>query len=355
MHMGNARASAPGARLAGVLQSGAIPRKLPAQEENIMKPIQVTLAALALALAGAAAAQAYPERAIRLIVAFPPGGSVDAVARVIGPPLAASLGQPVVIENRSGASGNIGTELAARARPDGYTLLIHTIPFVANAHLYKKMPYDPLADFAPVSLLCSSPAVLIVHPSVAARSVAELLALARSRPGALNYSAAGAGTNPHIAGELFNMLANVDIVAVQYKGGGPALVAVLGGEVGITFQNISEAVPQLKSGRVRALGVTSVKRAAALPEVPTIAESGVPGYEFTTWHGVLAQKGAPREIVLLLNAKLVSILRSPEMSARFAQMGLDVIASSPEEFSAHLKKEFDKWGRVIRERKMRVE
>ena len=302
-----------------------------------------------------AAAQTYPSKPIHLIVAFPPGGSVDAVARVVAPSLSESLAQPVVVENRSGASGNIGTELAARAKPDGTTLLIHTIPFVANAHLYERMPYDPLADFAPVSLLCSSPAVLIVHPSVPAHSVAELLQLARSKPGALNYSAAGAGTNPHIAGELFNMLANVDIVAVQYKGGGPALVAVLGGEVGITFQNISEAVPHVNSGRLRALGVTSAKRAAALPEVPTIAESGVPGYEFTTWHGVLAPKGTPRELVLLLNAKLVSVLHTPALSARFAQMGLDVIASTPEEFSAHLKKELEKWGRVVRERRMRVE
>jgi tripartite-type tricarboxylate transporter receptor subunit TctC len=315
------------------------------------------LFAVAVPAAGFAAAQSeiYPAKPVRLIVAFPPGGSVDAVARLVGPRLSESLGQPVVIENRSGASGNIGTELAARAKPDGHTLLIHTIPFVANVHLYERMPYDPLADFAAVSLLCSSPAVLVVHPSVPARSVAELLALAKSKPGALNYSAAGAGTNPHIAGELFNMLGGVDIVAVQYKGGGPALVAVLGGEVGITFQNISEAVPHVSSGRLRALGVTSAKRAAALPEVPTIAESGVPGYEFTTWHGVLAPRGTPREIVVLLNGKLKDVLRSPGISARFAQMGLDVIASTPEEFSAHLKKELEKWGRVIRERRMRAE
>jgi tripartite-type tricarboxylate transporter receptor subunit TctC len=322
-----------------------------------MKIAHVALAGLAFVLANGAAAQteAYPVRPVRLVVAFPPGGSVDSVARVIGPPLAAALGQPVIVENRGGASGNIGTELAARAKPDGYTLLIHTIPFVANAHLYKAMPYDPLKDFAPVSLLCSSPAVLIVHPSVPARSVAELLQLAKSRPGALNYSAAGAGTNPHIAGELFNMLGGVDIVAVQYKGGGPALVAVLGGEVGITFQNISEAVPHVNGGRVRALGVTSTKRSAALPGVPTLAESGVPGYEFTTWHGVLAPGRTPRDLVLLLNAKLKAVLHSPEVSARFAQLGLDIIASSPEEFSAHLKKEFDKWGRVVSERHMRVE
>jgi tripartite-type tricarboxylate transporter receptor subunit TctC len=316
----------------------------------------ILVAVLAAAAVSAASAQEpYPSRPIRLVVAFPPGGSVDTVARVVGPALGASLGQPVVVENRSGASGNIGTEQAARAKPDGHTLLIHTIPFVANASLYERMPYDPLRDFAPVSLLCASPAVLIVHPSVPARSVAELLALAKAKPGVLNYSAAGAGTNPHMAGELFNMLGNVNIVAVQYKGGGPALVAVLGGEVGITFQNISEAVPHVASGKLRALGVTSAKRAAALPDVPTIAEAGVPGYEFTTWHGVLAPRGTPGATVALLNARLGQVLRSPEVSARFAQMGLDVIASSPAEFAAHLRTELDKWGKLVRERHIRVE
>jgi tripartite-type tricarboxylate transporter receptor subunit TctC len=326
--------------------------------------MRFVLAAMLMALASAASSQearstssgqTYPSRPIRLIVAFPPGGSVDTVARVIGPALGASLGQPIVVENRSGASGNIGTEQAARAKPDGYTLLIHTIPFVANAHLYERMPYDPIADFAPVSLLCASPAVLIVHPSVPAHSVAELLALAKAKPGALNYSAAGAGTNPHMAGELFNMLGNVDIVAVQYKGGGPALVAVLAGEVGITFQNISEAVPHVRSGKLRALGVTSAHRAAALPDVPTLAEAGVPGYEFTTWHGMLAPRGTPPEVVDLLNARLVQALRSNDVAPRFAQMGLDVVASTPAEFSAHLKKELDKWGKLIRERHIKVE
>ncbi|TMG79391.1 MAG: tripartite tricarboxylate transporter substrate binding protein [Betaproteobacteria bacterium] len=312
-------------------------------------------AAIPAAQFAAAQTEAYPAKPVRLIVAFPPGGSVDVVARLVAPRLSESLGQPVLIDNRSGASGNIGTELAARARPDGYTLLIHTIPFVANVHLYSPMPYDALNDFVPIALLSSSPSVLVVHPTVPARSVGELLQLAKSKPGALNYSAAGAGTNPHIAGELLNMLGGVDIVAVQYKGGGPALVAVLGGEIGITFPNISEAVPHVNSKRLRALGVTGARRSAALPEVPTIAESGVPGYEFATWHGVLAPRGTPVEIVALLNGKLRAALRTPELSARFAQMGLDVIASSPEEFSAHLKSELEKWGRVIRERRMRVE
>ena len=312
-------------------------------------------AAIPAAPFAAAQTEVYPARPVRLIVAFPPGGSVDVVARLVAPRLSETLRQPVVIDNRSGASGNIGTELAARARPDGYTLLIHTIPFVANVHLYSPMPYDALNDFVPIALLSSSPSVLVVHPAVPARSVGELLRLAKSKPGALNYSAAGAGTNPHIAGELLNMLGGVDIVAVQYKGGGPALVAVLSGEIGITFPNISEAVPHVNSKRLRALGVTGARRSAALPEVPTIAESGVPGYEFVTWHGVLAPRGTPGEIVALLNGKLGAVLRTPELSARFAQMGLDVIASSPEEFSAHLKSELEKWGRVIRERRMRVE
>ena len=312
-------------------------------------------AAIPAAQFAAAQTETYPGKPVRLVVAFPPGGSVDVVARQLAPRLSESLGQPVVVDNRSGASGNIGTEFAARAKPDGYTLIIHTIPFVANVHLYSPLPYDPLADFAPVVLLSSSPSVLLVHPLVPVHSVGELLQLARSKPGVLNYSAAGAGTNPHIAGELFNMLGGVDIVAIQYKGGGPSLVAALGGEPGITFPNISEAVPHVNSGRMRALGVTGAKRSAALPEVPTIAESGVPGYEFVTWHGVLAPRGTPREIVVLLNAKLKAILHSSEVSARFAQMGLDVIASTPEEFSAHLKKEVEKWGKLIRERRMRVE
>ena len=299
--------------------------------------------------------EGYPARPVRLIVPFPPGGSVDVVARVVAPRLSERLGQQLVVEIRSCASGNIGTELAARSKPDGYTLLMHTIPFVANVHLYGKMPYDPLNDFLPIAWVSSSPSVLVVHPSVPARSVRELLQLAKSRPGALNYSAAGAGTNPHIAGELFNMLGSVDIVAIQYKGGGPALVAALGGEIGITFPNISEAIPHVKAGRLRALGVTGAKRSAALPDVPTVAEAGVPGYAFITWHGMLAPKGTPRAIVSLLNERLRETLASPDQSRLFEQMGLEIVASTPEEFAVHLKNELDKWGKVIRERHIRVE
>jgi tripartite-type tricarboxylate transporter receptor subunit TctC len=312
-------------------------------------------ATVAFAFPILADAQSYPTRPVRLLVPFPPGGSVDVVARALTPKLSERLGQQVVIENRSGASGSIGTEIVAHARPDGYTLLINTIPFVSNAYLYSQVPYDPFTDFLPVSWLCSSPATLVVNPSVPARSVRELLQLAKSKPGALNYSAAGAGTNPHLAGELFNVLGDVDMVAIQYKGGGPSLLAALGGEVGITFPNISEAIPHAKAGRLFVLGVTGSKRSAALPDVPTIAEAGVPGYEFSTWHGVLAPKGTPGAIVSLLNAKLKESLAAPELARFFEQMGFDIVASTPEEFAAHLRRESEKWGKVIKERHIRAE
>jgi tripartite-type tricarboxylate transporter receptor subunit TctC len=321
---------------------------------------KMTLAARLLVVAlfplGPALAQseAYPNKPVHLIVPFPPGGSVDVVARVVAPKLGERLGQPVIVENRSGASGNIGTEAVARARPDGYTLLINTLPFVANVHLYPKVPYHPLNDFQAVALVSSSPSLLVVNPSVPAKSVSELLQLARSKPGVLNYSAAGAGTNPHIAGELFNLLGNVDIVAVQYKGGGPALVAALGGEIGITYPNISEGLPHVRSGKLRALAVTSAKRSPVVPDVPTVAESGLPGYEFVTWHGILAPKDTPPAIVALLNDRLKQTLSTPEQAKLFQEMGLNIIASTPAEFAAHLKSELEKWGKVIKERNIRI-
>jgi tripartite-type tricarboxylate transporter receptor subunit TctC len=317
--------------------------------------MRTVLPLLAFAFSVLAQAQSYPERPVRLVVPFPPGGSVDVVARALTPKLSERLGQQVVIENRSGASGIIGTEVVAHARPDGYTLLINTIPFVTNTFLYKQVPYDPFADFLPVSWLCSSPATLVINPSVPARSVRELLQLARAKPGALNYSAAGAGTNPHLAGELFNYLGNVDIVAVQYKGGGPSLLAALGGEVGITYPNISEAIPHAKSGKLIVLGVGSAKRSPALPDVPTIAEAGLPGYEFVTWHGVLAPKGTPTAIVSLLNARIRETLTAQDQARFFEQMGFEIVASTPEEFAAQLRRESEKWGKVIRERHISVE
>jgi tripartite-type tricarboxylate transporter receptor subunit TctC len=314
-------------------------------------------AALGLTHAGLGIAQSenYPVRAVRVVSPFPVGGSVDLVARMASAGLSDSLKQQVIVDNRSGASGNIGAEIVARATPDGYTLMVHTIPFVANLFLYSRVPYDPIKDFAPVSLLTSSPSLLTVHPSVPARSVRELLALARSRPGALNYASAGIGTNPHIAGELFNYLGKVNIVAVHFKGGGPGLIAAVSGEVGITFTNFAETSALVKAGKLRALGVSSAKRAGAMPDVPTIAEGGLPGYEFVTWHGMLAPAGTPAAIVGMLSDRIRKTMTASEASQRYRERGLDVIASTPEDFSVHLKSELQKWGSVIKERGMRAE
>lgn len=320
-----------------------------------MKRFTFLLLAVAWSVAIPAMAQPYPTKPIRLLVPFPPGGSVDLVARLVAPKLSESVGQSIVIDNRSGASGNIAAELVARAAPDGYTLMVHTIPLVANVFLYSRVPYDVLNDFAPVSLLSSSVSVLAVHPSLPVHSVRELLALAKSKPGALNYGSAGVGTNPHIAGELFNYLGKVNIVVVQFKGGGPALIATMSGEIPVTITNLAETSAYVKAGRLRALGISSIKRSAVLPDVPTIAEAGLPGYEFTTWHGMLTSKGTPPAIVALLSDKIRQTMRTPDQAKIFEQRGLDVIASSPAEFSAHLKKELEKWGRVIKERGMKAD
>ena len=321
-----------------------------------MKPFRTVVAAVVLAgVASAAAAQSYPSKPIRLVAPFPPGGSIDVVGRLLAAKLGESLGQQIVVDNRSGASGILGTEAVMNAPPDGYTILINTIPFVTNQFLMPRVPYDPLRDFAQVSLVASSPAFVTVHPSVPAHSIKELIALAKGKPGQLNYSSAGVGTNPHIAGELFNLLAGVDIVAVQYKGGGPADTAVLAGEVAATFGNVSQETAYVKSGRLRALAVTSAKRLAAMPELPTVAEAGVPGYEFDTWFVVCAPKGTPRPIIDTLNTHIRKVMTPPDQVKAYEERGVTVIASSPEEAVAHLEREEKKWGRVIKERGIKAE
>ena len=307
------------------------------------------------ALLSAGALAQYPAKAIRLVAPFPPGGSIDVVGRLLATKLSESLGQQIVVDNRSGASGILGSEAVMNSPPDGYTLLINTIPFVTNQFLMPRVPYDPLRDFAQVSLVASAPSFVTVHPSVPAHSIQELIALAKSKPGQLNYSSAGVGTNPHIAGELFNLLAGVDIVAVQYKGGGPADTAVIAGEVALTFGNVSQQTAYVKSGRLRALAVTSAKRIAAMPELPTVAEAGVPGYEFETWFVVAAPKGTPRPIVDTLNSHIRKVMTPPDQVKAYEERGVTVIASSPEEAVAHLEREQKKWGRVIKERGIKAE
>ena len=315
----------------------------------------------ALLLLGAVTVQAayaqsgkYPERPVRMIIPFPPGGTVDVVARLVGPIATQSIGQQIVMENRVGASGIIGTGFVAQSKPDGYTLLINTTPLVTNTLMFNKVPYDALTDFAPISLLASTPSFVSVHPSVPAKTVKELIALAKSRPGTLNYGGAGTGTNPHIAGELFNYLAKTEIAVVQYKGGGPALTAAISGEVGVSFSGIAGAVGFVKSGRLRALGVTSLKESPALPGVPPIA-SVLPGYEFSAWFALAAPKGTPREIITVLNQHFTRAIASPELARRFADEGIDAIGSTPEQLATHLDSELKKFARVIKERKMKAE
>ena len=313
------------------------------------------LAALLGLSFGIARAQDYPVKPVRWIVPFPPGGSVDSVARRIAPALSAQLGHQVVLDNRSGASGNIAAETVARAAPDGYTVMNHTVPFVVNTFLYRRVPYDVLNDFVPVSLLGSTNSVMTVHPSLPVRTVRELITMARAKPGALHYGSAGIGTNPHICGELLNYLAKIELVVVHFKGGAPARMAVIGGELPITFNSVLETAPQVKAGRLRALAVTSVKRAPALPDVPTVAESGVPGYEFVAWHGLVAPKGTPAHIVGTLRDRIKSAVGSAEVVRHLEEQGLDLVLSTPAEFGAYLKSEWAKWGPVVKERGMRAD
>ena len=315
-------------------------------------------AALALAAATVALpafAQGYPSKAIRLVSPFPPGGSVDVVGRLLAAKLSETLGQQMVVDNRSGASGVIGTEAVMNSPPDGYTLLINTIPFVTNQFLMPRVAYDPLRDFVSISLVASAASFVTVHPSVPARSIQELIALAKAKPGELYYSAAGVGTNPHIAGELFNLLAGVNIVAVQYKGGGPADQALIAGEVAVTFGSVSQEIGYVKGGRMRALAVTSAKRNSAMPEVPTVAEAGVPGYEFDTWYVVAAPKGTPRAVVDTLNSHIRKVLSAADQVKFWEERGLTIINSTPEEATAHMASEQKKWAQVVRERGMKVE
>ena len=317
---------------------------------------------IAAALAGTLAhgpgfgqTETYPVRPIRLVVPFPPGGSLDFNARLIAPRMSELLGQQLVIDNRGGASGTIGTTIAARSAPDGYVLLLHTVPFVTAPILYSRAGYDPLADFVPISMLSHVPMAISVHPSLPVHSVKELLALAKSRPGELNYGSAGIGTNSHITGELFNLLGKTAIVPVHFKGGGPSLAAVVSGEVHVAFSNVPQTAVMVAAKRLRPIAVSSLKRSPAFPDIPPAAEAGLPGFEFIGWHGLLAPKGTPPAVVALLNEKLRATVAAPDLKQRFEQAGLEVATGTPQDFAAYLRSEQDKWRRVIRERNIKAE
>jgi len=310
----------------------------------------------ALAFAGAASAQDYPKQPIRLIVPFAPGGGNDTVARAIAQSAGASLGQPMVVDNRAGAGGILGAELAAKSAPDGYTLFLGGVgSHAVNPNLHARLPYDPVKDFAPITLIASAPSVLVVHPSLPARTLAEFTALAKASPGRINYASNGNGSSAQLAAVLYESMAGVRMVHVPYKGLAPALVDLLGGEVQAMFSSVVAIVPNIKAGRLRALAVTGKRRAAALPEVPTLDESGVPGYEAGSWYGILAPAGTPQAIVAKLREAIVHALARPEVRERLASEGAEVIGSTPEAFAAHITAELARMGKLIRDAGIRME
>jgi len=312
-------------------------------------------AVAAAALPAGVAAQDYPTKALRWIIPYPPGGSSDYLARIIGQKITESWKHTVVIDNRTGANGNIGTEVAAKAPPDGHTLLLVASTFAMNASLYPKLPFDTEKDLAPVSILLFQPYILSVHPSLPARSVQQLLALARAKPGALDYASGGQGNATHIAAELFATMAGVKLNHVPYRGVGIAITSLLSGETQITFAPLVAVQPHMNSGRLRAIAATSPKRIVSLPDLPTVAESGVPGYEEGNWQGVLVPAGTSRPIVTRLNRELVRIMTSTDLKEQIVKLGATVIANTPEEFSAVLRTDIQRYGELIRKLGIRVE
>ncbi len=308
-----------------------------------------------LLLACPVVGQPYPSQPIRLIAPFPPGGSVDIMARLIAEPLAAQLGGKIVIDNRSGASGNIGMEAAARAKPDGYTVVLNTIPLATNQALFDKLSWDPVKDFAPIGMVATAPHVLVVPPKVKAAKVDELVRLARANPGKLTYASAGVGTTFHLCGEMFKDSTSTFILHVPYRGGGPALLDTLGGQVDMSFPTLSAALPHVKAGNLRALAVTSTTRSPLLPDVPTLQEAGVKHFQFTQWLTLLAPANTPREVVTRLNTALKNTLESKDVRDKFSQQGFDAFITTPEEAGKFIEAEVKRFGTLIKNRKITAE
>ena len=297
----------------------------------------------------AALGQAYPTKPVRMIAASSPGSAVDIVARIVAQKLGEQLGQQVVVDNRAGAGGNLGAELAAKAAPDGYTLFMGTPAHAINTGLYRKLNYDLIRDFSPVTQVTSGQYVVVVHPSLPAKSIRELIALARGKPGQLNYASAGSGNATHLAGELFASATRIKLVHVPYKGSGPAVTDLVGGQVQLMFANLVAALPQVKTGRIRALAVTGQTRAAAAPELPTVIEAGVPGYVVTSWFGVLVPAATPRELIMKLNAELARTMSAPDVRDRLAADGAEPTTGTPEQFGVFLRAEITQWTKVVKE------
>jgi tripartite-type tricarboxylate transporter receptor subunit TctC len=321
------------------------------------KKIMIAFAAAAL-LGGwhSAQAQNWPTKPVRFIVPFTPGGGNDTIARLVGQKLSAALGQQVIVDNRAGAGGTIGAEAAARSAPDGYTIFLAGVATHGiNPNLRSKLPYDPVKDFQPVSLIASAPLIVVVHPSLPVRNTRDLIALAKSKPGQVTYASNGAGGSSHMAVELFNMMTGTKMLHVPYKGLSPALTDLISGQVQVMFSSAVAMLPQVKSGRLRAIAMTGAKRSPALPDVPTVAESGVPGYETGSWYGVVAPAGTPKPIVGRLAQEIAAISKSPEVNHRLVEDAAIPVGSTPEEFGAFIRKELARWAKVVQQGHISVE
>jgi tripartite-type tricarboxylate transporter receptor subunit TctC len=318
--------------------------------------VRVFLFGLFAAMPLLATGQSYPSKPIRLVVPFPAGGTTDLLARAMAQKLSEALGQQVVVDNRPGAGGNIGSDIVAKSAPDGYTLLMGTVGTHAiNVSLYTKMPYDAVKDFVPIVLVAGVPNVLVVHPTLPVKTVADLIKLAKEHPGSINFASSGNGTSIHLSGELFKSLTGVQMAHVPYKGSAPALTDLIGGQVQIMFDNLPSALPHIKAGKLRAIAVTSTKRAPALPDLPTIAESGVPGFEASSWFGMLAPAGTPREIVLRINAEVNKALQAGDMKEKLLAQGAEAVGNSPEFFVEYIRSETTKWAKVVKDSGAKVD
>jgi tripartite-type tricarboxylate transporter receptor subunit TctC len=320
----------------------------------------LAMAAMSLSIAFAQTnaqqyAQSYPSKPIKIVVPYPPGGFNDTLGRTLAAKFSEAWGQPAIVENKPGGNTLIGSDYVAKAPADGYTLLIVAFPFAVTPSLIKNMPYDTVKDFAPVILAASSPNLLVVNPQLPVKSVAELIALAKSKPGSLSYASTGNGSSNHISMELFKSLAGVDIVHIPYKGSAPAVTDLLGGQVMLMFDNVPNVLPQVKAGKLRALAASGAKRTALAPDIPTVAEAGVPGYELTVWFGLVAPAGTPREVIQKLNAEVTKILAMPDVRERFLAQGVEPLGSTPEEFGAHIKSQMARWATVVHDAGVKAE
>jgi len=312
------------------------------------------LVALAVAAVGTAHAQ-YPAKPVRWVVPFPPGGGSDTLARIMSPKFGEILGQQIVIDNRPGAGANIGAEVAAKAPPDGYTILMGNVAHAINMSLYAKPGYEIVKDFAAVNLLASTPNIVVVHPSLPVRSIQQLVALAKARPGELDVASSGAGSSAHLAGELFNNLAGTRMNHIPYKGGGPAVAALVGGEVSVGFATMPSVISHVKSGKMRGLAVTTAKRSPATPDLPTVSESGLKGYEAGTWYGLLVPVATPKDAVTRLHAESMKVIATPDVKQRLDTAGFETLGSTPEQFGSYIRSEVDKWTKVVRAAGVRVD